>query len=57
MKDCVGMTGKPQVIRFEMGTGFISTKIVVETGYFTHPIKEDVKKKISPLPSRETRAW
>jgi len=25
------MTGKPEVIRFEMGTGFISTKMVVET--------------------------
>ena len=31
MNDCAGMTGKPEGIRFEMGTGFISTKIAVET--------------------------
>ena len=31
MNDYAVMTGKPEVIRFEMGTGFISTKIVVET--------------------------
>jgi hypothetical protein len=31
MNDCAGMNGKPQVIRFEMGTDFISTEIVVET--------------------------
>ena len=32
MNDCAAMTGKPAVIRFEMGSGFTSTKIVVETG-------------------------
>jgi hypothetical protein len=31
MNDCAAMTGKPAVIRFEMGSGFTSTKIVVET--------------------------
>ena len=25
--------------------------------YNTHPMKEDVKRKFSPLPSRETRTW
>jgi hypothetical protein len=24
---------------------------------YTYPMKGDVKKKFSPLPSRETRAW
>ena len=31
--------------------------VLDSTPHYTHPIKEDVKKKSLPLPSRETRAW